>query len=189
MGRGDIGWCIAHHVHASFRAVQGSRLTDAVGDDVVALLALTGECAEGEIPPQTALLHLRPANGLEIAGGDPQQLALGLKVIQPAENAGAYLYSQIFRIACDFSAHECRYVRHSGLPLRLRHIRRFQVRSQNADIGVAMDRNSIEPEIETKEMFYGVMEGVVVDGITAIEQRAVDVEEISVGCAPIKSGT
>lgn len=52
-----------------------------------------------------------------------------------------------------------------------------------------MDRNSVEPEIETKEMFYGAMEGVVVDGITAVEQRAVDIEEISVGCTPIETGT
>lgn len=93
MGRGDIGWRIAHHVNASLAAAQGFRLSDSVGDDLVALLALAGECAEREIPPQTALVYFRPADGLEVTGGDPQQLALGPKVIQRVENAGTYLDS------------------------------------------------------------------------------------------------
>lgn len=50
-----------------------------------------------------------------------------------------------------------------------------------------MHRNAIYFCVMTENIAQGMMEGKVVDGITAVEQGAINIEEAGVCCIPAKT--
>jgi hypothetical protein len=135
------------------------------------------------------LLQFGPADRLQIAGGNSQQLVLRPKLIEQCGNSRANFRAEIGEVSLDFRAHEGDYVGYAVPPGRFGHGGCLKVCAQYSHIGVAVYGNAIEPEIEAEEMLDGAMESVVVNGIAAVEQGAVDVEQISVGGAPVETGT
>src|SRR3954471_3520993 len=56
--------------------------------------------------------------------------------------------------------------------------------AQDADVGVAVHRDAVDARGHAEDGAYGVVKGVVMDAIAAVEQRAVNIEEVGVGIKP-----
>jgi len=91
-------------------------------------------------------------------------------------------------IALHLHAHELQHLRQTRLPVTFRYLSNFKISAKNADIGVAVNRNTVDAEIETEDLGDRAVERVVVNGVAAIEQRAVYVEQVAVRALQSKPG-
>jgi hypothetical protein len=51
-----------------------------------------------------------------------------------------------------------------------------------------MDGNALNVGFNAQNFFCGIVEGKVMNRVTAVEQSAINVEEIGVGCVPAEAG-
>ena len=56
-------------------------------------------------------------------------------------------------------------------------------------IGIAVDQNALKAYFTAQKIAHGIAKSKIVDGVAAVEQRAVNIEEIGVGSVPAKSRT
>ncbi len=59
--------------------------------------------------------------------------------------------------------------------------------AQYADIGVAVNRYVVDASIALIDVLECLMEGVVVHAITAVQQSAVNIEEVGVKAVPVEA--
>ena len=123
-------------------------------------------------------LKLGPGNGFEISGGHAENFALGMKLLQEPLHRGAELGIELGAIALDFAAHKGEgdgqfAVKIFGFAFALRR------RAQNAGIGIAMDGNVFQATLDAKDITQGDAKGEVVNGVAAVEQGSVDIENVS----------
>ena len=90
-------------------------------------------------------------------------------------------------IALHLHAHELQYLRQTRLPVTFWYLSHFKIGAKNADIGVAVNRNTVDAEIETEDLGDRAVERVVVNGVAAIEQRAVYIEQVAASSTPVKT--
>src|SRR5262245_16422916 len=77
----DIGRSVAKKADARIRAEPESNFGEGIGKDVRTLFVMIAEGAEGEVVAQAGGFNLHPADVFKIAGGEPEQLTAGVKML------------------------------------------------------------------------------------------------------------
>ena len=186
--RTDICGGIADYAHSRMRSANCSRLRDAVSKYVVPLLALSGKCAEREIVAQPGGAYLCPAYALKISRGHAEQLALAAQTSYQLRNRRAELGLQLRGVAFYLGTHQVEGLRQLTTPVLFGHTSLLQIRAQDSHIGISVHRNTVELQVEAENVGHSFVKRVIVDGVAAVQQGAIDVEEVGIGGFPVKTG-
>jgi hypothetical protein len=105
------------------------------------------------------------------------------------QNRWAKLRVQLLAVVLHLGAHAFNNLRHMLVNGTVPQSCASQYGPQNANVSIAMDWDALNAGFNAQDVTYGSAEGKIVDSIPAIQQRAVNIEEKSIGAVPAESGT
>jgi hypothetical protein len=96
---------------------------------------------------------------------------------------------QLFPVAPHLGRHLCDDLRHVRIDRSVIHPGALQHGPQNTYVSISVDGNALNAGFNAQHMAHRVLKGKVVDGVAAIEQDAVNIEQVGISRVPAKSGT
>src|SRR5207248_2301082 len=125
--------------------------------------------------------QLGPSDGFEVSRGDAKYFSAVMQGSDQFADGRTQLRAQIFTVRFDLGTH----ARNDAGKLRLEgcfgNASTLSNSAQDANIGIAVHVDAVGIRFHLKDFPNGVQEGKVVDRITGIQERAVDVEDANVG--------
>jgi hypothetical protein len=95
----------------------------------------------------------------------------------------------LLSIAFYLCAHVGHDLRHVAIDGGVIQARALQNRPKNTEVCIPVDRNTLNAGFNAQHCARRMLKGKVVDGVAAIEQGAIDIEEVSVCGVPAEPGT
>src|SRR5262249_14968105 len=145
------------------------------------------EAAKCKVLLESAGCHLRPANALQVARRYAQQFAERVELFNQFSNRRAELRTKVTGVTLYLCRNKVDQATELWLPFALHYTRLLHEATQDPHIRISVYGNSSHIQLQPIDFFYRVMHGPIVDRITAVQQRSIDVKEVGVGGAPVKS--
>ena len=155
-------------------------------EDIAAIFIRIAIAAKVKVMEQVGAIEFGSAYGFEVAGCYTQCGALTLQVLENFVNCGEDADAKVGGPLFDETAHGGASVIEGGTPTMIGDAGELKRVAQYADIGVAVGGDSVEVERTSRDCGERFTKGKVVNGVGALEKRAVYVEEI--GVVPIPCG-
>src|ERR1700726_1233957 len=108
---------------------------------------------------------------------------------QQLQNRRTKLRAQLLAVLPHLSAHLFHNLRQARVDGRVLQARALQYGPQDTHVGISVDGYALNAGFNAQNNANGVAEGKIMDSVSAIEQRAVNIEQEGVGAVPAKSGT
>jgi hypothetical protein len=180
----DIGGRVSDGAYCSFVAGERSGALNCEIVDVYAVFKIVTEGAEVEIAEQIAGLKLDGADCLQVSCGNTEECVTAAEMLQnvndPREGRGANLMP----ILANVGAHRVAGSREPRAPSCFGDTCKCQSIAEDAGVSVAVSGDAIKVEFAAGERLQSLAKGEVVHGISAGEQRAIDIEKICIERVP-----
>lgn len=182
----DVIGGIADEADLCPSAEMGGRLLHGVAENVMPELVAVTEASNRETIPDPGRLELGPSNALQVPGTHADKLSCGKEGIEQFADRWTQFRSKLRRVLFHLVSHDFLGWRKTLFEAFALHSTELGGGAQDADVGIAVHRNVLDSPITLIDVLERRMEGVVMHPITAVEQSAVNIEEISVKAAPRK---
>jgi hypothetical protein len=133
-------------------------------------------------------LEFGPADFFEVAGSNAYQLVVVAERLEHSGYGRADLDSEIDGVGVGATTHARKSLREEPLKCRVLHAAESRGGAENANVSIAVDRNLADVAIASVDLAEGALEGPIVDEIAAVQQRAVDIEDVGVVGEPVGHG-
>lgn len=183
-GGEDIGRGVSENEDVGRRVNCRANLLDGMRKDIGTMLKGIAPCAQMEQVEETGGCELLLADALKIACGHTEDGVLIAEVEEELTNLRQDVRAKLGSILFHVKTHLFADLRKLGTPAVFGDPCEREGIAQDADVGAAMRDNAVEVQGESGNSSEDFAEGEVVNGVGAVDESAVDIEEIGIEGIP-----
>ena len=176
---------VAEDADSGLLAGCGSHFFHGSSENVGAGFAVVAPAADAKEIPQADVLELGAADAAEVPGSNAEHGASGAEMLEHGADARQGLGLESLFVRVHVAAQMVSHFRQARAPCGFRNPGQGERVSQDADIHVAVRDHSFECCRPARDVGQHLAKAEVMHCVGAVQQRAIDVEEIRVEGVPV----